>query len=252
MTDTQWPELFTPSPRHSECWGPGRGRLQGAPTPGPRDSPWGYRRHIHSSGRQTCQEPCPPSNPRLAGIHDPGVPNRPEKAREAGTEQDPGRRGRSCPRPPAWPLAGALGRSPGRTVSAQETLDASPLLLALQPLRSGSPLGGTAPAWETPAHRQVRCWARVAEGVLALLPSSASARRPGWAPSCYKSLHERKEIKDELRWRDGFLMGGAMIIIDNSGSRYRLLSDFSVPSTVTSMTHTLSSCPCKVTSGGRC
>lgn len=51
---------------------------------------------------------------------------------------------------------------------------------------------------------QVCCWARVAKGVPAFLPSSTSARRPeGWVPSCYKNLQEHKEMKDELRWRDG-------------------------------------------------
>lgn len=94
---------------------------------------------------------------------------------------------------------------------------------------------------------QIRCWARMAKGSWPCY-SPTSARRPeGWAPSCYGHLDEHKEMKDELRWRDGFIMAVAMIITDNSGRRYHLLNDFSVPSTVTSMIHILSSCPCKGT-----
>lgn len=43
-----------------------------------------------------------------------------------------------------------------------------------------------------------------------------------------------------------------MAVIDSSGGRCRLLSDFSVPRAVASMRHTLSFCPYEVPSGGRC
>lgn len=42
-----------------------------------------------------------------------------------------------------------------------------------------------------------------------------------------------------------------MAVIDSGGGSCRSGSDFSVPRAVVSMRHTLSSCPCKVPSGGR-